>query len=158
MIRIFAANFFWSLGFICFGAVFFAFPDFLGMPSRVLSAEEFTDIICLIDIKTKDICNVSFYRRFIKINFPRQSRSVKIDNASIQFWNYSDSSLRKRDWALASRIGVAGLLFTKVEQNHVFSIIYNDEFGDRQSALLTFDDKQYVLPMKGMLSDINEVQ
>lgn len=133
------------------------FPDFLGFRNRALSAEEFTDLVCLTDIKTKDICNVSFYKKFIKINFPRQSRSVKINNSMIQYWNYSDSSLRKRDWGLAGRIGIIGLLFTKVEQNHVFTIIYNDEFGDRQSALLTFDDKQYVLPMKSALSDIKEL-
>ena len=137
---------------------FFGFSDLLGFRTQALSADEFTDLICLTDIKTKDICNVSFYKKFIKINFPRQSRSVKIDNASIDFWNYSDSSLRKRNWDLASRIGIIGLLFTKVEQNHVFTIVYKDEFGDRQSALLTFDDKQYVLPMKAALSDIKEVQ
>ena len=147
-----------SLSFGSFFIICLGFSDFVGFRPQAFAADEFIDLICLTDIKTKDICNVSFYKKFTKINFPRQSRSVKIDNSSIQFWNYSDSSLRKRNWSLASSIGIIGLLFTKVEQNHVFTIIYNDEFGDRQSALLTFDDKQYVLPMKAALSDIKEVQ
>jgi len=137
-------------------ALFFVF--FLSLTPAARSADEFTDLICLADIKTKDICNVSFYRRFIKINFVRQGRSLKIDNNSILHWNYSDSSLRKRDLGLASRIGLIGLLFTKVVQNHIFTIVYNDEYGDRQSALLTFDDKQYVLPMKAALSDLPEIK
>lgn len=122
-----------------------------------LAAEEFTDLQCLSDIQSKDICNVSFYRKFLKINFVRTGRSVKINYADIVHWNYSDSSLRKREWGLANRIGILGLLFTKVEHIHVFSIVYRDEFGDRKVALLDFDDKQYVLPIKAALSEAKEV-
>jgi hypothetical protein len=93
----------------------------------------------------------------MKLNFTRTGRSVKINYSDIIHWNYSDSSLRKRDWGLASRIGIIGLLFTKVEHMHVFSIVYRDEFGDRQSALLDFDNKEYVLPMKAALSEAKEI-
>ena len=121
------------------------------------AAEEFTDLQCLSDIKSKDLCNVSFFRKFLKINFVRTGRSVKINYADIIHWNYSDSSLRKIDYGLASRIGIIGLLFTKVEHMHVFTIVYHDEFGDRQTALLDFDNKEYVLPMKAALSEAKEV-
>ena len=80
------------------------------MPT-VYSAEEFIDLQCLSDIKTKYPCNVSLYRKFLKINFPRSGRSNKIRYSNIIHWNYSDSSLRKMDADLASRIGVIGLLF-----------------------------------------------
>jgi len=127
------------------------------LTSPAWAAEEFTDLQCLSDIKSKDLCNVSFYHRFMKINFVRSGRSVKINYGDIIHWNYSDSSLRKRDWELANRIGIVGLLFTKVEHIHVFTIVYRDEFGDRQTALLDFDNKEYVLPMKAALSEAKEV-
>lgn len=122
------------------------------------AAEEFTDLQCIADIKSSDLCNVSFYNKFLKVNFVRTGRSVKINYDNIIAWNYSDSSLRKRDWGLASRIGIIGLLFTKVEHKHVFAIIYKDEFGDRGNVLLDFDNKEYVLPMKAALSEAKEVE
>ncbi|MCP9876602.1 hypothetical protein [Cyanobium sp. Tous-M-B4] len=128
---------------------------FMQAPAR--AAEEFTDLQCLSDINSKDICNVSFYRKFMKVNFVRTGRSVKINYGDIVHWNYSDSSLRKRDWDLAGRIGIIGLLFTKVEHIHVFTIVYRDEFGDRQTTLLDFDNKQYVLPMKAALAEAKEI-
>ena len=76
---------------------------------------------------------------------------------NIIHWNYSDANLIKRDYALARRIGVIGLLFKKVEHKHVFTIVYEDNFGDRRVAILDFDDKQYVQPMKALLSDVTEV-
>jgi len=127
------------------------------MAPKAIGAEEFTDLQCLSDIKSKDLCNVSFYRKFMKINFIRSARSVKINYEDIIHWNYSDSSLRKIDYGLASRIGILGLLFTKVEHMHVFTIVYRDEFGDRQTALLDFDNKEYVLPMKAALSEAKEI-
>lgn len=126
--------------------------------SSVWAAEEFTDLQCLSDIKSKDLCNASFYNSFLKLNFVRTGRSVKIDYRNIINWNYSDSSLRKRDWQLASRIGILGLLFTKVEHEHLFTIVYLDEFGDRQVALLDFDDFQYVAPMKKALGAARQAQ
>ena len=126
-------------------------------PPAAHAAEEFTDLQCLTDIKSKDLCNVSFYGKFMKVNFIRSARSVKINYSDIIHWNYSDSSLRKIDYGLASRIGIIGLLFTKVEHIHVFTIVYRDEFGDRQTALLDFDNKEYVLPMKAALSEAKEV-
>ena len=125
---------------------------------KAKSAEEFVDLQCLSDINTKYPCNVSFYRKFMKLNFPRSGRSNKVRYRDIKHWNYSDSSLRKMDVDLASRIGIIGLLFTKVEHQHVFTIIYNDEFGDRKVAILDFDQKQYVLPIKAALSEVSELR
>ncbi len=125
---------------------------------KVNAAEEFIDLKCLSDVKTKYPCNVSFYNKFMKLNFPITGRTNKIRYKNIYHWNYSDSSLRKMDSDLARRIGIFGLLFTKVEHKHVFSIVYKDEYGDRKVALLDFDQKQYVLPMKSALSDITEIK
>jgi len=127
-------------------------------PPRSKAADEFIDLQCLSDIKTKYPCNVSFYNRFMKLNFPTTGRSNKIRYQNIIHWNYSDSSLVKMDADLASRIGIIGLLFKKVEHQHVFTIVYRDEFNDRQVAILDFDDKQYVLPIKAALSDYSEIK
>ena len=144
---------------IFFCSIFLATTP-IALPSyhAAYAAEEFTDLQCLADIKSKDLCNVSFYGKFLKVNFVRTGRSVKINYADILHWNYSDSSLRKRDWGLASRIGILGLLFTKVEHMHVFTIVYKDEFGDRNTVLLDFDNKEYVLPMRAALSETIEVK
>ena len=40
---------------------------------------------------------------------------------------------------------------------HVVTIVYEDNFGDRRLAIMDFDDKQYVQPMKALLSDVTEV-
>lgn len=122
------------------------------------SAYEFSDIECLADIQTKDICNVSFYSNFFSIRFTRSGRSLRIPYSSIQSWNYSDASLRKADFSLAERIGLVGLFFKKIEQNHVFAITYLDQFGDRQYAVFSFDDKQYVLSMMDQLPPSKEIK
>ena len=59
--------------------------------------------------------------------------------------------------ALAARIGIIGLLFTKLEHQHIFTIVYKDEFDDRKVAILDFDNKEYVLPIKAALSEVSEV-
>ena len=127
-------------------------------PFKIQCAEEFLDLQCLSDINSKYPCNVSFYRKFMKLNYPRSGRSNKVRYENIVHWNYSDSSLRKMDVGLASRIGIIGLLFTKVEHQHVFTIIYKDEYGDRKVAILDFDNKEFVLPIKAALSDFTEVK
>ena len=38
------------------------------------------------------------------------------------------------------------------------TIIYNDEVGDRKVAILDFDQKQYVLPIKAALSEVTELR
>ena len=115
------------------------FLGFVSFPVKMNSAEEFLDLQCMSDIKSKYPCNVSFYRKFMKLNYPRSGRSNKVRYENIVHWNYSDSSLRKMDVGLAQRIGIIGLLFTKVEHQHVFTIIHKDEYGDRQVAILDFD-------------------
>ena len=134
------------------------FLGFISFPVKINSAEEFLDLQCMSDIKSKYPCNVSFYRKFMKLNYPRSGRSNKVRYENIVHWNYSDSSLRKMDVGLAQRIGIIGLLFTKVEHQHVFTIIHKDEYGDRQVAILDFDNKEYVLPIKAALSDITEIK
>ena len=129
---------------------------FFQIPAQ--SAEEFRDLQCLFDVKQKFPCNASFFRKWLKLYFPRTGRtSEKIFYQSIIHWNYSDSSLIKSDYDLARRIGVIGLLFKKVEHMHVFTIVYEDNFGDRRVAILDFDDKQYVQPMKALLRDVTEI-
>ena len=93
----------------------------------------------------------------MKLNFPSSGRSNKIRYSNIVHWNYSDSSLRKMNSALAARIGIIGLLFTKIEHQHIFTIVYKDEFDDRKVAILDFDNKEYVLPIKAALSEVTEV-
>ena len=134
------------------------FLTFFNFPVKVLSAEECLDLQCTSDIKSKYPCNVSFYKKFMKLNYPRTGRSSKVRYKNIIHWNYSDSSLRKMDVGLAKRIGIIGLLFTKVEHQHVFTIIHKDEYGDRQVAILDFDNKEFVLPIKAALSDITEIK
>ena len=124
---------------------------------NIRSAEEYLDLQCLSDINTKYPCNVSFYNKFMKLNFPSSGRSNKIRYSNIVHWNYSDTSLRKMNSALAARIGIIGLLFTKIEHQHIFTIVYKDEFDDRKVAILDFDNKEYVLPIKAALSEVTEV-
>jgi len=125
---------------------------------KAVTAEEFTDLQCLFDLKSKFPCNVSFFRRWLKFYFPRTGRSSeKIKYTDIIHWNYTDSSLKKPDISLARRIGIIGLLFKKVEHQHVFTIVYRDDFGDRQVAILNFDDKQFVMPIKSALADATEI-
>ena len=125
---------------------------------KVFAAEEFIDLQCLFDVKSKFPCNVSFFKRWLKMYFPRTGRtSEKIKYGDIIHWNYTDSSLKKPDVNLARRIGIIGLLFKKVEHQHVFTIVYRDDFGDRQVAILDFDDKQFVMPIKSALADATEI-
>ena len=125
---------------------------------NIKAADEFLDLQCLSDIKTKYPCNVSFYNKFMKLNFPSSGRSNKIRYSNIIHWNYSDSSLKKMNSDLASRIGIIGLLFTKIEHQHVFTIVYTDEFNDRKVSILDFDNKEYVLPIKAALSEVSEIK
>ncbi len=137
-------------------AIVFAVPTLHPSPSQ--AAEEFRDLYCLFDVNQKFPCNAQFFRKWLKFYFPRTGRtSEKIFYRDIIHWNYSDASLIKRDYDLARRIGIIGLLFKKVEHMHVFTIVYEDNFGDRRVAIMDFDDKQYVQPMKALLSDVTEV-
>ena len=59
---------------------------------------------------------------------------------------------------LASRNGIIGLLFTKIEHQHIFTIVYTDKFNDRKVSILDFDNKEYVLSIKAALSEISELK
>jgi len=80
---------------------------FFNFPEKVLSAEEFLDLQCMSDIKSKYPCNVSFYRKFMKLNYPRSGRSNKVRYENIIHWNYSDSSQRKMDVGPLSDLAIA---------------------------------------------------
>ena len=49
------------------------------------------------------------------------------------------------------------LILTKVENQYVFTIIHKDEYGDRQVAILDFDNKEFIFPIKEALLDITEI-
>ena len=84
---------------------FILFLLFFNFPVEVSSAEEFLDLQCMSDIKSKYPCNVSFYRKFMKLNYPRSGRSNKVRYENIIHWNYSDSSQRKMDVASHKGLG-----------------------------------------------------
>ena len=109
-------------------------------------------INCVSEITLEEPCNVSFLRKSMNIRFIN-GRSTQIKYADIKAWNYTDSSKSKIDLELASRIGILGLLFKKAVHRHVFSISYEDGFGDKKSVIMNFSDTQFVLPVKAALED-----
>jgi len=109
-------------------------------------------INCISKITLEEPCNVSFLRKSMNIRFAN-GRSTQIKYENILKWNYTDSSKAKIDLELASRIGIIGLLFKKAVHRHVFSISYNDGFGDKQSLIMNFSDTQFVLPVSAALEE-----
>lgn len=145
----------------CFRFGFLLLLSLLALSSTVIpssASQEFTDLYCLADIQAKDLCNVSFYSSFMSIRFIRSARSIRIKYSDILEWMYADASLKKVDFDLSGQVGIIGLLFKKVEHNYIFSINYLDEFSDRHNLSLSFDDKQYVLPMISILPDTKRIQ
>ncbi len=59
---------------------------------------------------------------------------------------------------LSKRIGITGLLSTKVKQKHVFTIFHKNEYGDRQVTILDFNKKEFVLPIKEAPSDSTKIK
>ena len=105
---------------------------------------------CVSQIDLEEQCNVTFMRQSLSARFDRgTANNIKYD--SITAWNYTDSSKLKIDNELAARIGIIGFLFKKVVHRNVFSIVYNDSFGEKQSFIVNFKDSQYVNPMLGAL-------
>ena len=87
---------------------FITFLTFFNFPVEVLFAEELLDLRYISDIKSKYPYNVSFYRKFMKLNYPRFGRSNKVSHENIIHWNFSDSCQRKINVGLAQRIGIIG--------------------------------------------------
>ncbi len=117
---------------------------------RAMSQQFYFDANCVSKIELEEQCNLSFMRRSMNARFDRGT-STNIKYSNINAWNYTDSSKLKMDTDLAARIGIIGLLFKKVDHRHIFSINYNDDFGDKQSLVVNFSDSQYVNPMLSAL-------
>ncbi|WP_136975470.1 hypothetical protein [Synechococcus sp. N26] len=115
-----------------------------------LSQQFYLNANCISQIQMEETCNISFMRRSLSARFTRGT-ATRINYNKINAWNYTDSSKLKMDTELAARIGIIGLLFKKVVHRHVFSINYRDNFGDKQSLIVNFNDSQYVNPMLAAL-------
>jgi len=146
----------------------------------VLASEQFNDLQCKIEFIDKDICNVSFFRRFLSVRMLKSGSAERILYKDVVRWSYENASLRKRSGArvplldesnpvlgdLSARVPSLGqikpvlgdlssLLTTKVEHIHIFSIVYRDkDFGEYRTLVIDFDDISNVPPMKALLNDI----
>ena len=110
-----------------------------------LGAERFNDLQCQVDFVEKDICNVSFFRRFITAKLVKSGAAHRFQLKNLVRWSYENSSLRKR----------ASLLTTRVEHIHVFTLVFRDpDIGGYTTLIIDFDDIANVPPMKALLADI----
>jgi hypothetical protein len=110
-----------------------------------LAAERFNDLQCQVDFVEKDICNVSFFRRFISAKLVKSGAAHRFQLKNLVRWSYENSSLRKR----------ASLLTTRVEHIHIFTLVFRDPVvGGYTTLVIDFDDIANVPPMKALLTDI----
>ena len=110
-----------------------------------LAAERFNDLQCQVDFVEKDICNVSFFRRFISAKLVKSGAAYRFQLKNLVRWSYENSSLRKR----------ASLLTTRVEHIHIFTLVFKDpDIGGYTTLIIDFDDIANVPPMKALLTDI----
>jgi hypothetical protein len=117
----------------------------LSSSEPVLAAEQFNDLQCKIEFVDKDICNVSFFRRFMSVRMLKSGSAERILYKDVVRWSYENASLRKR----------ASLITTRVEHVHIFSIVYRDkDLGEYRTLVIDFDDIANVPPMKALLNDI----
>jgi hypothetical protein len=117
----------------------------LSSSQAVLAAEQFNDLQCKIEFVDKDICNVSFFRRFMSVRMLKSGSAERILYKDVVRWSYENASLRKR----------ASLITTRVEHIHIFSIVYRDkDLGEYRTLVIDFDDIANVPPMKALLNDI----
>lgn len=117
----------------------------LSSSQPVLAAEQFNDLQCQIEFVDKDICNVSFFRRFMSVRMLKSGSAERILYKDVVRWSYENASLRKR----------ASLITTRVEHIHIFSIVYRDkDLGEYRTLVIDFDDIANVPPMKALLNDI----
>ena len=111
----------------------------------VLAAEQFNDLQCKIEFIDKDICNVSFFRRFLSVRMLKSGSAERILYKDVVRWSYENASLRKR----------SSLITTRVEHIHIFSVVYRDkDLGEYRTLVIDFDDIANVPPMKALLNDI----
>ena len=117
----------------------------VSLAQPVLASEQFNDLQCKIDFIDKDICNLSFFRRFLSVRMLKSGSAERILYKDVVRWSYENASLRKR----------SSLITTRVEQIHVFSIVYRDkDLGEYRTLVIDFDDIANVPPMKALLNDI----
>lgn len=111
----------------------------------VLAAEQFNDLQCKIEFIDKDICNVSFFRRFLSVRMLKSGSAERILYKDVVRWSYENASLRKR----------SSLITTRVEHIHIFSVVYRDkDLGEYRTLVIDFDNIANVPPMKALLNDI----
>ena len=116
-----------------------------GSIGRAAAAEQFNDLQCRIEFIDKDICNVSFFKKFLSVRMLKSGSAERIFYKNIVRWSYENASLRKR----------SSLITTKVEHIHIFTIVYRDaDLGDYRTLVIDFDDIANVPPMQALLSDI----
>ena len=110
-----------------------------------LSAERFNDLQCQVDFVEKDLCNVSFFRRFISAKLVKSGSAHRFQLKNLLRWSYENASLRKR----------ASLLTTRVEHIHIFTLVFRDpDLSGYTTLIIDFDDISNVPPMKALLGDI----
>jgi hypothetical protein len=113
--------------------------------SSANAAEQFNDLQCKIEFVDKDICNVSFFKRFLSVRMLKSGSAERILYKDVVRWSYENASLRKR----------SSIITTRVEHIHVFTIVYRDkDLGEYRTLVIDFDDITNVPPMKALLNDI----
>ena len=127
----------------CF-AIFIAISPITNGQSA-MAFERFNDVYCQSDFEDKDICNVSFHRKFLSAKLIKSGVNIRIPYSSISRWSYENSTLRKRK----------GIFSTRLEHIHLFTILHRDiDLGTREVLIIDFDNIEYVPPIKSLLDDI----
>ena len=148
------------------------------------AAEKFNDVYCQAEFEDYDLCNISFYRKFMSAKLVKSGSNIRIPYSSIFRWSYENSSLRKRkdsgsnislnlsplskisenpsgaafetiDSLGSTLIGMINFFKTRVEHIHTFTIFYRDiDLGTKKVIMVDFDEIKYMPPMKALLEDI----
>ncbi len=156
----------------------------LGVGQKTYAAERFNDVYCQSEFEDYDLCNISFFRKFMSAKLVKSGTNIRIPYSSIFRWSYENSSLRKRknsssnlaidlsplsnvtnnapsaalktaDSLGRSLVGMVNFFMTRVEHIHTFTIFYRDiELGTKKVIVVDFDDIKYMPPMKALLEDI----
>jgi len=109
------------------------------------AAEMFNDLQCQIDFVEKDLCNVSFFRKYLSVKLIKSGAAQRFQFRNLVRWSYENASLRKR----------ATLLTTRVEHIHIFTLVFNDpDVGGYSTVIIDFDDIANVPPMKALLGEL----
>ena len=81
-----------------------------GSIGRAAAAEQFNDLQCRIEFIDKDICNVSFFKKFLSVRMLKSGSAERIFYKNIVRWSYENASLRKRSSLISTK--VARMAFT----------------------------------------------